>query len=147
MSTSLDNLYHKRDIIAWFEIPAINFERAVKFYRESLALQVQIIEFNSTKHGVIRNRHSTPKGSIVEREIVNSGVGPFIYLRATYDVSTTLENIRNAGGKVIKGKTLIRDQINGISSKVPFNLIDNNVGYFAVFEDTEGNVLAIYNNS
>lgn len=147
MSTSLDNIYHKRDIIAWFEIPALNFERAVKFYRESLSLQVQVIEFNSIRHGVIRNRHSAPKGSIVEQTEVKTGGGPLLYFRAEYDVSTTLENIRIAGGKVLKEKTLIRDQINGIFSIVPFNLIDDNVGYYAIFEDTEGNVSAIYNNS
>lgn len=59
-----------------------------------------------------------------------SETGTLLYLNATENMDIMLERVKEAGGRVIMGKT----EINGDS------------GYFSLFVDTEGNKLALHAN-
>lgn len=147
MSTSLDKITQQREVIAWFEIPASDFERAVEFYRNALSFKVQVILLNGVKHGIVRNRFSDARGDIVEAPTRISEGGPVLFFRAQYDVSLTLSNVVTAGGEIIVPKTLITDSIGTGQTRIPLTHIDNRIGYFAKFKDSEGNHIAIYGNS
>lgn len=57
--------------------------------------------------------------------------GPLLYLNGGKDLSVVLNRIEEAGGIVIMNKTLINDA----------------VGHFALFMDTEGNRLALHSKN
>lgn len=147
MSTTSDQLARQRDLVAWFEIPAVNFDRAVQFYRNGLALQVQVVLFNGVRHGILHSRFSVPRGAIVESSEASCGAGTVIFFRSQYDISSTLEHAAIAGGKIVMPKTLIKDEVAVGASRIPFTLIDNNIGYMAKLLDTEGNMIAVYGNT
>lgn len=147
MSTSLNRITNNRELVAWLEIPAVDFDRAVSFYRNGLSLQIQVIIMNGIRHGILRNQLADAKGAIVEATESSEGKGPVIFFRSRYDISLTLENITASGGSVIIPKTLIRNFLGKENSRIPFNLIDHKTGYFATCLDSEGNKIAIYGNS
>ena len=68
-------------------------------------------------------------GAIVKgRDYEPSSKGSLVYLNAGKDLNAVLSKVEKAGGKVLLGKTLIAEDI----------------GYFALFKDTEGNKLALH---
>ena len=114
------------NVINWFEIPAVNFERAMKFYSE--VLKVEMSEMPSPdgkmKYG---NFPYDPNGSLVSGGIVEmegfvpTTGGPIIYLNGGNDLSTPLSRVEEAGGKIVMPKTRIEEM------------------FMAEFIDTEGN--------
>src|SRR3989344_6819137 len=119
MSAKPDNITHDRDVVAWFEIPAVDFDRAIGFYRIGLNQDIQVMMLNGVRHGIIRNRAGDARGAIVETENPPNGSGPVIYFRSPFDVSFTLTNIESAGGKIIIPKTLIKDSVGDGSTRIP----------------------------
>lgn len=112
--------------INWFEIPATDFSRAMKFYSE--VLDVEMEEMPSPD-GKMRygNFPYKPDGSVVSGGIVKmegflpTTEGPIIYLNGGDDLNTPLSRVEAAGGKVIMPKTPIEEM------------------FMAEFIDTEGN--------
>lgn len=119
------NLKH---YVNWFEIPAYDFDRAVAFYNaiygitmESTAVNGYTMAFFPAKSGI--------GGAVVAGEgCVPSTTGPLLYLNGGRDLNGILSKIEESGGRVIMAKTLINEA----------------VGYFALFLDTEGNRLALH---
>lgn len=114
------------NVINWFEIPAVDFTRAMKFYAE--VLQVEMSEMPSPdgkmKYGNFPYQQdgSVVSGGVVEMEgFVPSTAGPIIYLNGGSDLSIPLSRVEAAGGKVVMPKTQIEEM------------------YMAEFIDTEGN--------
>ena len=114
------------NVINWFEIAAVDFERAMKFYSE--VLNVKMEEMPSPD-GKMRygNFPYNPDGSVVSGGIVKmdgfepTTSGPIIYLNGGEDLSAPLSRVEKAGGKITMPKTPIVDM------------------YMAEFIDTEGN--------
>lgn len=115
-------------LITWFEIPALNFQRAVEFYNQVFDIQMETSEVNT--YSMAFFPHDTGAGgAVVSGEgSLPSEHGTLIYLNAGPHLDTMLSRIEHAGGKVILGKTLISEKS----------------GHFAVFMDTEGNKLALH---
>ncbi len=140
------------NIISWFEIPVKDFKRALGFYSKVFGIDIDIFMFNKVPHGVFRINPEHPgeiTGAIVETpDVPDKNAGPVIFFNANPNMSEILKNIRTYGGEIIRTKTLIRN-INSEDGKVtiPKTLIDNNVGYYAYFYDTEGNKMGLYSNS
>jgi len=106
------------NVINWFEIPAVDFTRAMKFYSE--VLQVEMSEMPSPdgkmKYGNFPYKQdgSVVSGGIVEMEgFVPSASGPIIYLNGGEDLAIPLSRVEGAGGKVIMPKTPIVDMFMG----------------------------------
>jgi predicted enzyme related to lactoylglutathione lyase len=115
--------------INWFEIPVTNFARAKKFYSEIFGADIHETEMGPYKMGFLPYDEGKVSGAIVQGEGYNpSKEGTLIYLNGGDDLSGMLAKVEAAGGKVVKQKTLITEQI----------------GYDAIFIDTEGNKVALH---
>ena len=115
--------------INWFEIPANNLQRACNFYGKVLGQEVHTHEVMGLQMGFLHNGQDGVGGAVVKGDgYVPSTEGSLIYLNAGTDLSDPLDRVEQAGGKVLVPKTKISDEI----------------GFMAVFADSEGNKLALH---
>lgn len=118
-------------VLNWFEIPASDLNRAVKFYSEILDGKFYITEFAGFKMAFFPMEGDGVGGALCEGEWYKpSKEGAIIYLNANPDLSIPLSKVESAGGKIIMDKKLISDDI----------------GYMALFIDSEGNRVAFHSN-
>ena len=121
----------KKNAIGWFEIPVLSMNRAVKFYEAVFGVKLFVDEFGPVLMGWFPHDPEKPgaSGSLVYNEdfYKPSTEGSLVYFNSA-DVAVEVGKIKNAGGKVIQGKTLISEEI----------------GYMALFIDTEGNRVALH---
>ena len=134
-----------KGLISWFEIPANDLERAIKFYSYVLNLSIDAINLLNVNYGVFPETEGVG-GVIVKRENLKPGTGPVLYLFSD-DINITLERIRKAGGSVVQKKTLIKLQNPDGNFTISKTLIDKQIGYYALFYDSEGNLMALHSNS
>lgn len=117
--------------INWFEIPATNFQRAKDFYSKifSAELHVQNIMDNQMAFLPASQDGTSVGGAICAGEGYEpSATGTLPYLNGGEDLTGVLGRVNDAGGNVVLEKTKISDEI----------------GYFALFMDTEGNKIALH---
>lgn len=113
--------------VNWFEIPATNFERAIGFYGSIFGIEFHTMEMMGTQMAMFPTEGAG--GAIVKGEgYTPSSDGPVVYLNGGDNLDTPLGKVESAGGKVIVPKTHIGDEM----------------GYFAMFIDTEGNKVALH---
>lgn len=113
----------------WFELPALDFERALKFYNSIFEFEMPQLEMGKCKMGFFPCERSSVGGAVVAGEGYKpSKEGALIYLNAQPDLNNVLSKIEPAGGKIITPKTLIKEEH----------------GYFAIFIDSEGNRVALH---
>ena len=113
----------------WFEIPATNHDRAVKFYKTVLKNELQSVEMDGIKMSIFTYNDGEISGSICTGDGYKpSANGALIYLNGGEDLSDPLSRVETAGGKIVLPKTKISDEI----------------GYMAYFMDTEGNKMAFH---
>lgn len=120
-----------QNMINWFEIPAADFNRAVKFYNAVMDTNIEGMEMGGSMMGMFPLAQDAPGvgGAIVSGEMYTpSGDGTKVYLYCPNDLQPFLDRVEPNGGQVIVPKTLITEDI----------------GYFAMFVDTEGNVVALH---
>lgn len=118
--------------INWFEIPANNFERATKFYAAVFDTTLQEHDIMGTKMAFLPSSGQGVGGAVCFGEDhTPSDTGTLVYLNGGNDLAVPLARVGNAGGQVVVPKTKISDEI----------------GYFAVFMDTEGNKMAFHSPS
>ena len=116
--------------INWFEIPAQDFDRAKDFYSNVLAGELHVEEMMGTKMAFLPTEgDGAVGGAVCAGEMYKpSSDGAVVYLNGGDDLSTPLSRVEEAGGKVLMPKTKISDEI----------------GYMALFSDSEGNKLAFH---
>jgi predicted enzyme related to lactoylglutathione lyase len=117
--------------ITWFEIPALDFERAKKFYTHVLQFEMHDEMMGVHRMGYLPGNamQGDVTGALVHGEGCTPGAsGVTLYLDGGNDLAPLLARVVEAGGKVLVPKTHISDEI----------------GYFAQFLDTEGNRLAFH---
>ena len=113
----------------WFEIPVSDFERARKFYSTIYDYDMPEQKMGPVYMGFFLMELGGIGGAIVHGEgYVPSQEGTLVYLNGGPDLSVVLDRIEAAGGKVVLSKTKINDEL----------------GYYAIFIDSEGNKLAIH---
>lgn len=112
--------------INWFEIPVSQMARATRFYSQLFDSEVQEVDFNGMKMAMLPSSREGVGGALVEGK--PSGEGPLVYLNGGNDLSHALSRIEKAGGKVVVPKTQISPEI----------------GYFAIFMDSENNRIALH---
>ncbi len=117
------------NMINWFEIPASDFARAVGFYKGILAVEIQEMDMFGTKMGMFPSDGENVSGAIVHGEDYRpSSDGVTVYLNGGEDLQGVLDKVEQCGGNVIVPKTQISEEM----------------GYFAMFIDTEGNKMALH---
>lgn len=118
-----------QNIINWFEIPATEFDRAVKFYSTILSVEIHSNEFMGAMMGFFPTDGTNVSGAIVKGEnYIPANGGVLAYLNGGDDLSNVLAKVEGAGGSIIVPKTQISDEM----------------GYFAMFIDSEGNTMALH---
>lgn len=116
-------------VINWFDIPATQFERAVRFYET--VLDVRLLQENmlGAQMAIFPAKPGEATGAIMARAGVAPGTtGTTIYLKAGADLTGALGRVQAAGGKVVFPKTFIKEGL----------------GYFAIMIDTEGNSVGLH---
>ena len=116
-------------LAVWFEIPVLDMERARRFY--SRLMNLDIVEMSPWGCPMASSRWRVMKngGALVKRGDCRPGTaGVTLYLNGGEDLSGPLGRVEAAGGKIVAPKTLISEEI----------------GYYALFMDTEGNRLGLY---
>ena len=94
-----------KNAINWFELPAINFGRAVKFYSEVLAAELQQFDHGPIKMAFFPHAQEGVGGAIACGEGYKpQAEGPIIYFNGGDDLSTPLARVEPAGGKVVMPK-------------------------------------------
>ena len=114
-----------KNAINWFEIPATDFDRAVRFYSDIYAFDMPTHQMGDNKMGFFHHEHGAGIGGAVVfgDGYLPSKNGSKLYLNGGSDLLVVLDRVTDAGGKIVTEKTLITPDI----------------GYFAMIDDTEGN--------
>jgi uncharacterized protein len=113
-------------LIASFQIPTLDMNRACAFYSAVLELDIRPMEFNGNSMALIPGETMT--GRLVRDQTSRPSTdGTMIYLDGGQDLSQMLDRVEPAGGKTLTPKTQIAP----------------NMGCYALFEDTEGNRIGI----
>lgn len=119
-----------RNIITWFDLPTLDFERAVKFYSEIFDEEVRVGNFMRQKLGFFLKEGEEGVGGA----LVPPGMGfkPFnegtrVYFGCEGKLDEVLGRVKKAGGSIIREKFSIGDE-----------------GWIAVIMDTEGNAVGLH---
>lgn len=118
--------------INWFEIPVTEMERAKEFYETIFGIKMQTIEMLGNIESFFpnsQNMEGKVSGALVKGpNHKSSAEGVLIYLNANPDIQAVIDRIEPSGGKVLLPRTMITEDI----------------GYMAIFLDTEGNRVALH---
>jgi len=112
-----------------FEIPAIDISRAIEFYQAILDINIEKVEMPGMEMGILPYEEQAVTGVIVKGEGFRpSPDGVTIYLNAGENLQVILDRVVMNNGKTIIPKTAHADDI----------------GYFAIFIDSEGNRIGLH---
>jgi uncharacterized protein len=118
-----------KNLISIVEIPTIDFSRAVTFYQAILDVSIEEIDMQGTQMGVFPSDREIVSVVLVKGDEYRTTVdGTIVYLNAGDDLQIVLNKIESNGGKIV----------------VPKTEIDPEIGFFAMFIDTEGNKLGLH---
>ena len=119
-----------KHLINWFEIPVSDMDRAKKFYEDLLQLQMQPFQIEGLEMVLFPMEDGITGGALVRHPdyYKPSEDGRLLYLNANPDIQSVIDRVEPAGGKVL----------------TPRRLITEDIGYMAVFLDTEGNKMALF---
>ena len=116
-------------VAVWFEIPVVKMDRAVAFYNTILGVNLKLDKSLGVPMAIFPAKPESVTGALVQMDEMKPGPdGPTIYLNGGKDLQAILDRVVPAGGKILVPKTKVSDQI----------------GFFAIFLDTEGNKLGLF---
>jgi uncharacterized protein len=115
--------------LGWFEIPVRDFTRARAFYSAIFDYDMPEMSMGPNRMGIfLHEQGKGVGGAIVQGNgYVPGASGVRVYLAGGKDLQNVLNRIDAAGGKVVHAKTEVAP----------------GMGYFAFFEDTEGNLIGL----
>lgn len=117
------------NLISIVEISVNDFARAVKFYQTVLDISIEEMEMDGNQMGVLPNEEGTVNVVLIKgNDYKPTTDGVVLYLNAGKDLQPMLDKVAQNGGQVIVPKTKISPEM----------------GYFALFIDTEGNKLGLH---
>jgi predicted enzyme related to lactoylglutathione lyase len=125
------NLQTMNNLISIVEIPVSDFSRAVKFYQAILDITIEEMEMDGNQMGVLPSGEGTVNVVLVKGSDYNPTVdGAVLYLNAGYDLQPALDRVELNGGHVILPKTIISEEM----------------GFYALISDSEGNKLGLHSS-
>lgn len=121
----------QKNALAWFEIPAEDFERARRFYSTIFAYEMPVMPMGDSTLGILP--YDSAAGGVggainKQKSAKPSPQGTLVYLSAGDDLAPVLGRVTGASGRVVMPKTMVTPEI----------------GYIALFEDTEGNIVGLH---
>lgn len=119
------------NFVSIIEIPTTDFARSVKFYQTISGVVIEEIEMDGNQMGILPSEKGTINVVLVKgKDYKPTTDGTLIYLNAGNDLQPMLDKVVQNGGEVIVPKTKISDEM----------------GYFALFVDTEGNKIGLHSS-
>jgi len=127
-----------QNVIVWFDIPTLDFDRAKKFYEAVLGDEVKIDEQTGMKVGMFPMQQPTEGQMMVGGDLVPpdsqmmmkpapKGTGVRVYFDVSERLDDAIEQAEMGGGKIIRPKFFMKM-----------------AGWLAVIEDTEGNQVGLW---
>lgn len=114
--------------INWFEIPVADMDRAMKFYGTILEKELSLVSMDGNQMAMIPVEDGAVGGGLFKDEDAKPATtGTRVYLNGGDDLTTVLNRVEAAGGKITLPKT---------------NIGEN--GFMAFFIDTEGNRVGLH---
>ena len=121
----------KTNSVNWFEIPTTDIKRAKKFYESIFSCDLEEMQMNDIKMAMFPYEMGAGKvaGALCEGSWYKPGADePLLYLNGNPNLQSVLDKVQKAGGNVILPKTAITPEI----------------GFMAMFTDSEGNRVALH---
>ncbi len=124
------------NVVGWFEIPVTDMDRAVRFYETVFGYQLNRQQMGELDMAWFPSfeKEIGSAGSLVKHPDFYhpSQNGTLVYFTAfSGDLAEELSRVEKAGGRIVVPKTQITPEI----------------GYMAVFTDTEGNRVALHSRN
>ncbi len=110
--------------VVWFEIPADNVERAQKFYRALFGWKINKMPGMEYWHIDTGGADASPDGGMMKRKNPGQPITNYVFVES---VDKAAAKVQKLGGKICMGKTAVPA-----------------MGYFAVCQDTENNLFALW---
>lgn len=120
-----------KKLISFFEIPSIDFKRAVNFYQTILNIEMPTCECDHEKMAFFPKEDGVYPGAVSWAEKFKPSINGVLISITCDDISETLSLIESNGGKTVIPRTKIEAE---------------GRGYFATFIDCEGNQLGLYSD-
>lgn len=118
-----------KTLIAFFEIPAVNFDRAVSFYEVIFNTTLPVCGCEKEKMAYFTQQDSYVGAISFTPNLLPSSNGVLIHFYCS-DIDATLSSVKNNGGKIVTNKRAIA----------------GGWGYTAVFSDSEGNNIGLHSD-
>jgi hypothetical protein len=116
---------------AWFEIPAADLERAVRFYEDVLEARLAREEMGPMAMAVFPHEKPGASGAVVRAEGYRpAATGTVVYLHVD-DIRPVLSRVPKAGGEVL----------------LPLTQLPDEAGVFAQVRDSEGNRVGLFSRA
>lgn len=115
--------------ITWFQVPAADFKRAVKFYATVLQKPLREETMLGERMGIFPYQEGGISGAVTEAEYLKPSLdGNNVFLLVDDELDRALARVESAGGQVMTPKTPLGPDM----------------GHFAVICDTEGNRIGLH---
>jgi predicted enzyme related to lactoylglutathione lyase len=116
--------------INWFEIPVNDFDRAKGFYSRIFDFDMPEMPMGPLRMGFLLHEQGKGIGGAITHGDgrAASSDGPRVYLNGGTDLANVLGRVEGAGGKLVVPKTEIAP----------------GMGFFAFFQDSEGNEIGLH---
>lgn len=116
-----------------FQIPVTDFKRAHTFYNTLMSYELETMEYQGAQLAFFKcESKGGVSGSLIKSEGLTPSIqGTMIYLHAGNDLQPYLGRANAAGGNVVTQK----------------NQLGPDMGFFAIFDDPEGNRIGLYSNN
>ncbi len=114
--------------VVWFEIPALDFDRAIRFYETIFEIRLNRQQFGPTELAVFNYEAPGVGGCVFPVTELQPSTHASVYLNADPSLDAVLARVPAAGGTVLQPRT-----------ELPPGM-----GCYAKILDTEGNGIGIH---
>jgi hypothetical protein len=120
------------NLVNWFEIPVVDFDRARTFYSAITEVPIETVNLMGMTMGMFTPADEPAGGAIVKSDFHKPSTdGIVVYLNGNPDLNIMLNKVADAGGLIVMHKTQIAADF----------------GFMAFFIDSEGNKIALHSKS
>lgn len=114
--------------IGWFELYVNDFDKSIEFYKKLFGWEFNQSESSDSVYWNIFTGEGSIGGGLMKKAVPeHSGQSVVLYIE-TDNIEATLNKAASLGGSIIMPKTLINE----------------NAGYFALFNDIDGNTMGLW---